>query len=165
MTDINNPTLYHMASTVDYPCSVKVVSPGMRIYNRNTQKVITTSDVLRFLVTGPAGEKQVYTEEEFNTLFDFPDDEKQKKKLMKGKLFKIKASSGTAKTFYLRVPAEERFTIYAKDGSVIQGNVADYSVDHGEGDCVICPAKEDGSPDLDDKSMMNGQVFKERYGV
>ena len=76
-------------------------------------------------MTGPAGEKEVYTEDEFNTLFDFPDDEKQRKKLMKGKLFKIKANSGTAKTFYLRVPADERFAVYAKDGSVIQGNVAD----------------------------------------
>ncbi len=164
MTDIHNRSLYRQATVKDYACTVKVVHPGIRVYDRNRQRIVITTEKDCFLVTGPAGEREVYNEEDFMAGFDFPKDEKSRKKLMKGKLYKIKARAGTGKLWYLRVPSHERFTVYTLSGAVIQGNVSDYSVDHANGDCAICPVGMDGGPDMAKMTVMNGKVFCERYG-
>ena len=164
MTDIKDATLYQQATARDYPCGVKWAHPGMNIYNRNTQKVVVTTDELCYIVTSAVGDKQVYNEEQFTEDFVLPLDDKTKKKLQKGKLYKTTARPGSAKVMYLRVPADERFTVYNEEG-LIQGNVVDFTVDHAEGDVVICPVADDGGPDLEHMSMMNGKVFNEKYGL
>lgn len=162
MIDINDRTLYQLCTVKSYPCTVRFVHPGMRIYDRNRQNIVITSEDNCFLVTGPAGEREVYNESDFLSGFDFPTDEKNRKKLLKGKVFKIKARQGTGKCWYLRIPADERFTIYSDKG-IIQGNIHDCSIEHAQGDCVICPIAADGGPNMKLKTLMNGMVFNERY--
>ncbi len=162
MTDIKDASLYKVGTVRDYPCSIKYAHPGLRVFNRNTQKMVVTTEDLCYVVTGPAGEREVYNENGILEGFNFTIDEKKKKKLLKGKVFKITARPGTGKVMYLRIPPEERFVVYDEVG-VIQGNVVDFTVDHADGDCVICPALADNTPDLEHMSMMNGKVFKERY--
>ena len=163
MVDLANRSLYRQCAMKEHKVAARLVRVGARVYDRSKQRIVITTPERRLVVTGPSGERVVYTEEEFLENYHLDLDDKAKKKFYKGKMFKVDAKEGAGMMFYLRVPADEQFILYDEIGSPVVGNARNFALDHGEGDCIICPKAGDGGPDLSRPHLINGRVFAEKY--
>lgn len=65
--------------------------------------------------------------------------------------------------FAMRIPADISFSLKTSWGEELIVN-SDIS-SHGAGDFIVCPAKEDGTPDLSDRWVVNGQIFESTYDM
>ncbi len=163
MINIADRTLYKNCALKEHKVQARKVRVGARVYDRSRQRIVVTTPERRVVVTGPCGERLVYTDDEFLALYSLDMNEKIKKKFDKGKLFKVNAITGAGRMMYLRVPAEQQFLLYDEIGSPVIGNSRNFTLDHAEGDCIVCPIAPDGGPDLSQPRLINGKDFIERY--
>lgn len=79
--------------------------------------------------------------------------------VMKWQLLETRGVKGY--NFACQVPANEVFTLNTSWGSILTGN--DPSIPHGKGDFVVCAANPDGTPNLNDRWIVNGLIFGDTY--
>ncbi len=171
--DFNVKENYRPCHKIAYNCTVKKHGKDERIYDRNSQKILLTTEEECYIVTGPAGERAIYTEEDFLKHFELvykkeKDTEKKKEKrlkaLRKGKLFKATANEEREIFYFWRIPEEEMFVFYDDEGKPTIGNdQSNCSLVHNDGDCIMCPSDERGEPDLSKKHVVNGELFDIRF--
>lgn len=65
--------------------------------------------------------------------------------------------------FALHVPTDVSVTVNTAWGDVLHTNLP--NAPHGDGDYLVCPAGEDGQPDLSDVWVVNGAVFPTTYDL
>ena len=163
MVNIADRSLYRVCSLKEHQAQVRLVRVGARVYDRSKQRIVITTPERRVVVTGPSGERVVYTEDEFLESYQLSMDEKTRKKFDKGKMFKVDAKEGAEMMYFLRVPAEQQFILYDEMGSPVVGNARNFALDHGEGDCIVCPRAYEGGPDLTKPRLINGRDFTEKF--
>lgn len=120
------------------------------------ESVILTGTVGEEWVTPVSKVLNTYTKEDGSALSadDFTDN------LGKKVTLKTKGEEGT--NFALRVPSDTVVRVETAWGDVLYANASD--APHGDGDYLVCN-NVDGSADLSDVWVVNGEIFPKTYDM
>lgn len=145
-----------------YEIKARYSTPGKRVYNFLEDSYCVTNAEKCIVLTGTVGEQWVITAEKL-----------QKTYLLNGKpivgdvaeIFaaeQIVTTKAGAELYYVEfLPVEQKMFVKTSWGEVLQANRD--GVPHGDGDYIVYSSNKDGSPNLNDRWVVNGLVFAKTY--
>lgn len=169
---LNNNT-YFKAKDVEL---MKANNPQMfmvlqQLVNQGRAEVVT--DANPFVVCGTKGELWVLSANELASNYTFtnngdhlPINQQTLSKRMKNGYLNWTAISIAKRITLCKymacfVPVAQKLQIMTARGTV--QNVNDKGLSHGKGDFIVCPKLVNGKPDLNNRWVVNGEVFAQTY--
>lgn len=159
------------------------VSEATRIFNpleRSDVEVNKGEIILRGLL----GEVWVIAESKFEERYTDLDGNSLTTIVQKDSFEWTKVATKASDAIYyaLRIPREKECGLYGMKTerseeakyfnekgemfrTVFEINSKDSISDHGKGDCLMCMAKSDGTPDCDDIWVVDGYLFEKTYTI
>ena len=145
-----------------YEIKACCAAPGKRVYNFLEDSYYVTSSEKCIILTGTVGEQWVITAEKL-----------QKTYLLNGKpiagnvaeIFateQVVTTKAGSELYYAEfLPIEQKTSVETSWGEVLQVNRD--GIPHGDGDYIVHSSNKDGSPNLNDRWVVNGLVFAKTY--
>ena len=133
-----------------------IVDEKKRFVLSGTQGELWTIDINKLAKTYVFGDGTIINE---STLNDRINKDKAPH-TMDWQLIESKGANGEF-NFAMQVPFPNVFQIQTSWGSILTGN--DPIIHHGKGDFIVCSVNPDGSPNLNDRWIVNGLIFGDTY--
>lgn len=162
----NNAVNYEKCRKKLYTVKLTVPPLGTAVYNKLEGSSYVTSEQCPFVLTGTVGEQWVI---DFNKLCRTyvvasgkrPITENDIDRLRKsGKQLTLQTITNGDINYCYKVPVNTPFEIITSWGTTLLGNRE--GVPHDTGDYIVCSVLN-GQPNLSDRWIVNGEVFKNTY--
>lgn len=173
MVDIYNKDLYLPCKKKTYDIECCIPPKGIEIYNHLEDAHYITNNVESVLMRGLLNEIWII---DLNTLmhsYKFSDGTEinidtlnQRGKRIDNDLImnwqKVSSINNSDK-FAQLIPKVYKLQIRTKYNTLLNVNSDNSVSDHNLGDYILCSKNKDGSPNLDDKWVVDGNIFKQTY--
>ncbi|MBR1453929.1 MAG: hypothetical protein IJ593_04725 [Lachnospiraceae bacterium] len=175
--DINNVKNYKHTRKKSYIVSVSLPPLGTKVTNFLERATYVTDKNKPFVITGTVGEQWAIDINKLIKTYTFEDgtpiiESAIKLRVTTGYLngqkpveiikpFKVKSSALTS-NFAMHIPAKYSFPLQTAWGDTLIVNAP--GVPHGIGDFIVC-ADKGGYPDLNDRWVVNGEIFADTYDM
>ena len=172
----DNPENYKRTHKKKYTIEASMPPEGTVVFNVLENTMYKTSSEKQFVLTGTIGEQWVIDVNKLCKTYTFEDGtpinkESLSRKVVRGykdnipcpciKPFKITSIPGVD-NWAIHVPKQYVFQIPTAWGDVLTVNNPDQS--HGKGDYIVC-ADAGGYPNLNDRWVVNGEIFADTYDM
>lgn len=170
----DNPELYRRTSKKKYEVYVCMPKIGQAVHNKLENANYITEEGKRFVISGTVGEQWVISIDKLAKTYQLPDGAEINPAYLKTKIQQVNGNSiidwftvvtkpgGGGINWATFVPKQFIFKIKTSWGDVLTVN--DPSVDHGNGDFLVC-SDGNGIADLSDRWVVNGKVFITTYDM
>ena len=162
----NDPSNYKRTRKKDYELWARVCPAGVKIHNFLENADYVTSTENQVVLSGTLGEQWVIPNAElvkrYRTLEGYSITEKTVKR-MKEQWVKVRPNPSMGILFACFVPSFQQGIIQTAQG--IQLAINNPSVSHGKGDFIVCMANPNGTPNLNNRWVVNGSVFATTYDI
>lgn len=173
MLDINNPDLYLPCRKQNYHIECCIPPKGIEIYNHLEDAHYITNDIEKVLMRGLLQEIWLIDLETLIKSYKFTDGEaitldslNKRGKMIDDDLImnwqKVSSINNSDK-FAQLVPKIYKLQIRTKYNTLLNVNSENSISDHNEGDYILCSRDEDGKPNLNNKWVVDGNIFKQTY--
>lgn len=173
MIDIYDPDLYLPCRKQAYNIMCCIPPKGIEIYNHLEDAHYITNDVERVLMRGLLNEIWIV---DLNTLmhsYKFADGEEINLETLnkRGKMIDDDlimnwhqvSSINNSDKFAQLIPKIYKLQIRTKYNTLLNVNSENSISDHHKGDYILCSKNPDGTPNLNDKWVVDGNVFRQTY--
>ena len=149
----------------DYLVQAKIVSVNTEIYNSlEDVSYIAHPNGEDVVLKGTLGEEWVTKLSKVAKTYTMPDGaEVTLKSFSESDVYIDLKTIPTAENFAYFIPLQYKTEVKTAWGDVLHANRE--GVTHGDGDYLVCSAKEDGKPDLSDVWVVNGAIFVKTYDL
>lgn len=173
MLDIYNKDLYLPCKKQFYDIECCIPPKGIEIYNHLEDAHYITNDVERVLMKGLLDEIWIIDLETLMHSYKFINGEQismytltNRGKIIDNDLIlnwqKVSSVNNSLK-FAQLVPKIYKLQITTKYGTLLNINSNNSVSNHSEGDYILCSRTKDGKPNLEDKWVVDGNIFKKTY--
>lgn len=173
MIDIFDPSLYKLCRKQTYNIECCIPPKGIEIYNHLEDAHYVTNDIERVLMKGLLNEIWIV---DLNTLmhsykFSNGDPINMETLNNRGKIIdddlimnwqKVSSINNSCK-FAQLIPKIYQLQILTKYGTLLNVNSPNSVSNHNMGDYVLCSINKDGTPNLNDKWVVDGNIFAKTY--
>ena len=173
MIDINDPNLYKLCQKKFYNIKCCIPPKDIEIYNHLEDANYITNDVEKVLMRGLMNEIWII---DINTLmhsYKFVNGEPITLETLhnRGKVldddlimnWQEVSSINNSFKYAQRIPKIYKLKITTKYGTVLNVNSENSVSNHFAGDYILCSMNPDGTPNLNDKWVVDGNVFDKTY--
>lgn len=173
MIDIYNPDLYLPCKKQKYDIECCIPPKGIEIYNHLEDAHYITNNVERVLMRGLLNEIWIIDLETLMRSYKFTDGEtinletlNKRGKMIDNDLimnWQRVSSINNSDKFAQLIPKIYKLQITTKYNTLLNVNSENSVSDHDLGDYILCSKDKDGKPNLNDKWVVDGNVFKQTY--
>lgn len=159
---IDNEANYFETSKLSYEITVHKPPKGTEVYNFLEDCHYTTSEIHPYVLTGTRGEQWVVRGEKVCSTYTFNGQEITLDQLedLGEEPITIQTKEGP-KNMAMQIPSEISMPIETSWGDELIANRG--GIDHDDGDYIVCSVDKDGTPNLEDRWVVNGAVFDDTY--
>ncbi len=159
----DDPNNFKRTHKLSYSIACTCPPKGTSVHNKLELANYVTDDNSPYVLTGTVGEQWTISEAKLCKSYTLPGGTPLTPDILnqcrKGTTLCLQTKPGVD-VFACHIPAGTKVTVATSWGDNLQAN-AD-GVEHGDGDYVIA-AEKDGAPDMNDRWVVNGLVFKTTY--
>ena len=175
MIDIYNKDLYQRCEKKNYIIECCIPPKDIEIYNHLEDSHCNINNISRVLMRGLLNEIWLIDLETLMNSYRFMSGEEitmetlqQKGRMIDDELImnwqEIIKKSATDK-YCQFIPKMYKFEIKTKYNTTLHINSENSPSNHGDGDYIMCSIKKDGTPDLSNMWVVDGNVFEKTYKI
>ena len=173
MLDINDPSLYSLCQKKEYNIECCIPPKGIEIYNHLEDAHYITNDIEKVLMKGLMDEIWIIDLRTLMHSYKFLDGEEITMETLnnRGKIIDADlimnwqrvSSINNSPKFAQLVPKIYKLQITTKYGTLLNVNSNNSISNHNLGDYILCSINKDGTPNLKDKWVVDGNIFAKTY--
>lgn len=173
MLDIYNKDLYVPCRKKAYNIECCIPPKGIEIYNHLEDAHYITNDIEKVIMRGLMNEIWIIDLSILMNSYRFTDGQSittetlnQRGKIIDNDLimnWQQVSSINNSIKFAQLVPKIYKLKISTKYGTILNINSDNSISDHNKGDYILCSMNKDGTPNLDDKWVVDGNIFEKTY--
>lgn len=173
MIDIFEPGMYLPCRKKIYNINCCIPPKNIEIYNHLEDAHYITNDKEKVIMRGLLNEIWIIDLETLMRSYRFKGNIpiNQKTLQLRGKEIDDELimnwqeviSINYSDKFAQMIPKIYKLQIKTKYGSILNVNSENSISDHNQGDYIVCSKNEDGTPNLNDKWVVDGNVFRKTY--
>ena len=176
MKDFRNPANWKRTSKKLYNVYMCRPELGTEVHNRLEHCDYTTNEKKQFVLSGTVGEQWIIDGNKLASTYEFEDGTPINPQTLGAKItkgtngqidwIKLKTRQSTGQfnyAFHLPINEIRDFPVKTSWGETLYANKGNEG--HGTGDFLVCATNPDGSPNLNDMWVVNGNVFATTYDM
>lgn len=173
MIDINDKSLYKLCRKQIYSVKCCIPPKDIEIYNHLEDAHYTTNNTEKVLMKGLMNEIWLIDLKTLMNSYKFLDGEdinmetlNQRGKIIDNDLimnWQDVISINNSMKYAQMIPKLYKLQITTKYGTNLNVNSDNSVSNHDQGDFILCSIDKDGKPNLNDKWVVDGNVFKKTY--
>lgn len=176
MKDFRNPANWKRTSKKLYNVYMCRPEFGTAVHNRLEHCDYTTNEKKQFVLSGTVGEQWVIDGNKLASTYEFEDGTPINPQTLGAKIakgtngqidwIKLRTRQSTGQfnyAFHLPINEIRDFPVKTSWGETLYANKGNEG--HGTGDFLVCATNPDGSPNLNDMWVVNGNVFATTYDM
>ncbi len=173
MIDIFDSDIYLPCRKKIYDIKCCIPPKGIEIYNHLEDAHYITNDVEKVLMKGLLNEIWIIDLNVLMRSYRFADGEaineyslKRRGKMIDDDLimnWQDVTSINYSDKFAQLIPKIYKLKIKTKYGTILNVNSENSISDHNNGDYIVCSKTKDGKPNLEDKWVVDGNIFEKTY--
>lgn len=175
MIDIYDASLYKPCKKREYNIECCIPPRGIEIYNHLEDAHYVTNDVERVLMRGLMNEIWIIDLNVLMHSYKFADGTEINMDTLnnRGKVidndlimnWQTVSSINNSEKFAQLIPKIYKLQIKTKYNTILNVNSENSISDHDQGDYILCSKNKDGTPNLDDKWVVDGNIFRKTYKI
>jgi hypothetical protein len=170
--EMTKPEKYKKCRKKEYEVYMCMPPRGTTVTNKLEGTTYTTDEKKPIVISGTVGEQWVMDLTKLAKTYTLADGEEItkdtfiKRAVRVGresciKWVKIKTKPNNDANAALFVPEDTKFEVPTSWGDVLHGNRD--GIPHGKGDFIVCALNSDGTPNMNDRWIVNGEIFATTY--